>query len=207
MINEENKEEIIERYLENKLTGEQEHEFEAKMDADAALRREVALQKKIITNVQTIGRTQLHTQLKDIHKEMLAEQGAKRAKMISMLPHNLSYYAIAAVVTLLMAAGAIWILVFRPSDEPTLAFLPIQAIDRTGNTRGFAGGMQTVVIYPPKDSLDFHYQLADTQKLYGTFDTEEIKLFYNLNTDQYFLETHQQRYILRKTPSIMRLEE
>jgi len=196
MINEENKEERIEQYLEGNLTGEQEQEFKAKMDTDAALRREVALQKKIISNVQTLGREQLRAQLKTIHQEMLAES-----------PHTMNYYAIAAVVTLLIAAGVVWVLVYRPPDEPTLAFLPIQTIDRTGNTRGFAGGMQTVVIYPPNDSLNFHYHLTDTLNLYGPFDAEEIKLYIDQETNHYLLETHQQRYILRKTPAIMRLEE
>jgi len=196
MINEENIEERIEQYLEGNLTQEQKQEFEVKMDTDATFRREVALQKKIVNNVQLVGREQLRAQLKTIHQEMLAESS-----------HTMNYYAIAAVVTLLITAGVVWELVYRPPDEPPLAFLPIQTIDRTGNTRGFAGGMQTVVIYPPNDSLNFHYHLTDTLKLYGPFDVEEIKLYYNLDTEQYLLESDQKRYVLRKNSSVMRIEE
>jgi len=207
MINEENKEEIIEQYLEGALTGEELQEFEAKMATDAAFRREVALQRKIVRNVHTVGREQLRAQLKDIHQEMLAGQDTKEeTKVVPLLQRKAVQYAIAAAIALLIVGWGVFMLLDQPSDEPVLAFLPVESIREDGS-RGPSRGMLNVLIYPPEDTLNQHYQFTDTLKLYGPFDAQEIRIVYNLSNDHYMLEANGKTYGLRKTTAIMRLEE
>jgi len=206
MINEENKEEIIERYLENKLTGEELKEFEEKMATDAAFRREVALQKKIVRNVHTVGREQLRAQLKDIHKEMMADQDTKEeTKVVPLWQRKTVQYAIAAAIALLMVAGVVFVLLQDTTHGIQKDVLAVETIGTRGEPQN--RGMIAVNIYPPEDTLTQHYQFTDTLKLYGAFEMEKIRIVYNLSNDQYMLQANGKTYGLRKTAAIVRLEE
>lgn len=216
MINEENKEEIIEQYLEGALTGEDLQEFEEKMAADAAFRREVALQKKIVHNVQTVGREQLRAQLKGIHKLMLEkpqdegeiqEEAETEVKVVPLSPNKSITYAIAAAIVLLIVAG-IFVVLNQDQNtfgDPLVASLPVEVIGADNTTRG--DEMMDVAIYSPNDTLTQHYQFTDTLKLYGPFKPLDVHIIYNEGTGQYKLRIHEKTYGLKKTEEIMPLEE
>lgn len=70
MMDETNKNEEIEKYLLGELTGEQLAAFREKLAADAAFRKEVALERAIVRNLRTAGRADLRQKLEGFHQEM-----------------------------------------------------------------------------------------------------------------------------------------
>jgi tetratricopeptide (TPR) repeat protein len=70
MIDDTNKNEIIEKYLLGELKGERLEAFKEKLAADAGFRKEVALEKAILRNLKKVGRTDLRLKLEAFHQEM-----------------------------------------------------------------------------------------------------------------------------------------
>lgn len=206
MINEEDREEWIEQYLERKLTGEALEEFEGKKASDAAFCREIALQQKIVRNIQHIGRERLRMQLKVIHQHMVGYPTENDGKAAILPKNDTNYYTIAAILILLIASKFGFVLVYRIPDKSMLAILPVEIIGSTETTRS-STEMINVAIFPPADALDFHYHFTDTLNLYGPFDAKEIRLYYNMHTHEYLLEHQKKWYVLRKNQSVIRLEE
>jgi tetratricopeptide (TPR) repeat protein len=70
MIDDTNKNELIEKYLLGELKGERLEAFKEKLAADAGFRKEVALEQAIVRNLKTVGRADLRLKLEGFHQEM-----------------------------------------------------------------------------------------------------------------------------------------
>ena len=70
MIDDENKNELIEQYLQGKLSGKLLDEFKYKLATEAAFRTEVALEQAIVRNLKAVGRTEMQLKFENFHQEM-----------------------------------------------------------------------------------------------------------------------------------------
>lgn len=73
MINDSNKTEIIELYLQGQLTQELADEFNQKLLNDQDFRQEVELQRAIMQNAKRVGRAEMKQALMQIHSEVISK--------------------------------------------------------------------------------------------------------------------------------------
>lgn len=202
MINDENKTEIIDLYLEGNLSEELQQEVEERMQTDALFRQEVALQKKVIKVIQDTEREKLKEEISSIFDE---GNENKEAPVIPMQNRRLRY-AIAASVSLLLVAATLFF-ILRPSTDVDVQYL---AVNLPSGTRGeLPDGVPEelpVLIYNDNQDYNFHYQLSDTLKLYGPFNVEELSLTYEPNRGNYLLTTSQETYLLVASENIQPLQ-
>lgn len=74
MIDDANKDELIEQYLLGNLSGVLLNEFKKRLDNNEQFRREVAVQKAIIRNIKTVGRKEWSDKLKSFHNELYSDK-------------------------------------------------------------------------------------------------------------------------------------
>jgi tetratricopeptide (TPR) repeat protein len=116
MIDDTNKNELIEKYLLGALQGEDLEAFKEKLAADAGFRKEVALEQAIVRNLKKAGRADMRLKLEGFHQDMgpvlemenpaqpeEQEQQAVTAKVIPLYARKYLLMA-AASVTLLLAS-------------------------------------------------------------------------------------------------------
>lgn len=65
-----NQNELIEQYVQGKLSGPQLTAFKNRLATDAAFRTEVALEQAVIRNLKTVGRAEMKTKLESFHAEI-----------------------------------------------------------------------------------------------------------------------------------------
>jgi tetratricopeptide (TPR) repeat protein len=70
MMDETNKNEAIEQYLQGQLKGESLEAFEYKLATDPGFQKEVALERAIVRNLRKVGRADLRRKLEGFHHEM-----------------------------------------------------------------------------------------------------------------------------------------
>jgi tetratricopeptide (TPR) repeat protein len=70
MINNRNKTEIIERYLQGELEDDMLILFQEKIETDSEFKREVEVQQMMLQNIKRTGRQELKQYLKEIHKDV-----------------------------------------------------------------------------------------------------------------------------------------
>lgn len=70
MIDDANKNELIEQYVQGKLSGNLLDEFKNKLAADAVFRNEVALEQALVRNLKEAGRNAMRLQFENYHQEM-----------------------------------------------------------------------------------------------------------------------------------------
>ena len=73
MINDTNKNEMIEQYLRGELSGDLLKEFTHKLSTDSNFKKEVSLERAIVKNLQTVGRKQWQHKLESFHQELDTE--------------------------------------------------------------------------------------------------------------------------------------
>ncbi|GEO02912.1 hypothetical protein AAE02nite_05760 [Adhaeribacter aerolatus] len=73
MIDDANKDELIEQYVQGKLRGKLLDEFKNKLAADAAFRADVALEQAMVRNLKTAGRAEIRLKFEHFHQEMPRE--------------------------------------------------------------------------------------------------------------------------------------
>ncbi|KAA5541576.1 tetratricopeptide repeat protein [Adhaeribacter rhizoryzae] len=73
MIDDANKNELIEQYVQGKLSGNVLAEFKNKLAADAAFRNDVALEQAIVRNLKAAGRNAMRLQFENYHQEISQE--------------------------------------------------------------------------------------------------------------------------------------
>jgi len=225
MINEENKIEVIELYLNGNLEGEMLEAFENRLQKDGEFRKLVALEKEVLEGLDGLAMEDLQKELDEIHedeKETGSEYAGLREKFektheeiapsraggkVQMPGRNMLYWKVAAAVALLVTSGIIIFMYFQQPDEAVLAYVQVSEVGPDGNlARGGAADSLQVMIFPPTDTYDNHYQLSGILTLYGNFTSESLQLFYSPATDKYFLETKGRRYALEASDDIVPLE-
>lgn len=200
MINDENKTEIIDLYLEGSLSEELQREVEERMQTDPLFRQEVAVQKKVIKVIQEEERSKLKEEMKVIFEE----DDNQQAKVIPIQRSRFSY-AVAAAVSLLLIAAALFF-VLRPTD----AEVQYLAVSLPTGTRGeLPDGVPKkfpVQIDADNQQYNFHYQLGDTLKLYGSFSWENLSLVFEPNRRNYMMLTPQDTFLLLPSETIQPLQ-
>lgn len=74
MINDANKDEMIERYLLGELSGDLLHTFNERLASDEAFKKEVAVERAIVKNLKTAGRNEWAMKLKTLHHELALDE-------------------------------------------------------------------------------------------------------------------------------------
>jgi len=128
MMDEVNKNELMEQYLLGQLTGELLAAFEEKLASDAAFRQEVALEKAILKNLRKVGRQEWALKLENFHQEM-ESAGAEETPVIPLKRPIASedkfyskkvFFAIAATIVLLLLATIILITINNKTNPQSI---------------------------------------------------------------------------------------
>lgn len=207
MINEENKTEIIEQYLEGSLDEKQRLEVEERMQTDAAFRAEVALQRSIIKNVQELERDALRSEISELFAEEedhFQEETQQEDKVVALSRRNV-YYAIAASALLVITASIfIWM---NLSTDPLAGSVAVHLPEGSrGDLPPEVPEQIPVLIIEDHPEYDFHYRFGDTLKLYGTFSLSALSIEYEPNQDRYALQIAQDTYPIIPSDSIQALQ-
>ncbi|WKN32467.1 hypothetical protein PZB74_03785 [Porifericola rhodea] len=193
MINDDNKTEIIDKYLEGSLDLATRQEVEQKMQEDEAFREEVSLQQRIIQAVRKQERAALKQELSDIF-----EQENDKVRVLSK--RNI-YYAVAASILLVVAAGIfLWINTANSTVDGVLA---VQLVEGArGELPANIPDQVPTLIFKNEAQYNFHYQFGDTLKLYGNFSLEQLQLAYEPNHNNYRLLVDDESYPIQKNKAI-----
>jgi hypothetical protein len=202
MINDQNKIEIIDLYLENALPEKQKLEVEERMKNDYYFRNEVELQRKVIAMIKEEEREGMKKEL-DILFE--SKEDEVRGRVVSMRPSTVRY-AIAATVSVLLLAGGIFYL--TRDSAPEVQYVAVNLVDGARGTLPDGIPEQLpLIIYPEHDEYHQHYQLGDTLRLYGNFDLEKLSLEYEPNQASFILRIQEKVYLLNPNDQINSLQQ
>ncbi|RDC65535.1 hypothetical protein [Adhaeribacter pallidiroseus] len=200
--------EWIERYLSEELQGEDLEHFNRRLHTDGAFRQEVAVQRSIIAQTQSIGREDLRQDLKNMHRQFGFNQIEAKTKTTPSY-----YYAVAATILLLLAFTGIFYFTSRSNqDTPSMAQVQKEELTtqpQSLNIRyqvtgqdpaiGFSGtgadSTTTILLYPAATPT---YAFNDTLRLYGNFAPNQLTLQYNQAKEQYTLRIDSLAYLLQR---------
>jgi hypothetical protein len=212
---------LIEQYWLGRLQGEELQNFTFRMQADAAFYQEVMLQQSIMAQAREVGREDMRRELKQMHQRLGLEE--LPAKELPTRQLHFPYLAVAASLLILFISAAIlYFSYFKPSDTGPVTTvvqpLPAQQVKIRFQViggapdMGFSGvnkdSLTTVLMYPAVSSLPA-YQFDDTLHLFGDFSTQQLRLQYNQEKEQYILfadslayplQRYQPRQILQAAP-------
>lgn len=228
MINDENRTDLIDQYLDGVLSGEALQKFEEQMNIDQDFRKEVALQQKIVHTIKEKERNELRSTIQQLFQEEINnkslppigklddqvkvdETDHDATKVVDIAPSPTPfrrYVAIAATIGLLIVA-AIFFFTRQPGNSETqFAYLEVTI------PPGGRGELPTqipdslaVEIMNQHPEYDFHYQLGDTLKLYGDFNIDDVTIYYEPNAEQYLLLMDDTEYSLNKTSDVIPLRQ
>jgi hypothetical protein len=124
-----------------------------------------------------------------------------------------TFYAVAAAIAFFLIVGAILYFSLNSDDvkfgNPQLATIAYDGdINPPFPTMGTRGASDTppqyapVLIYPPTGKYTFHYQFADTLRLYGNFDASTLSVSYQNKSEQYLLIIDSVEYKLQRNKTI-----
>ncbi len=109
--------ELIEQYVEGKMSSEDISFFEARLLKDDKLRNELELYQKISSGLKTDSSDSLRKKLKEIDREL----DKKKATVLPIKKNEpKKYYSLAAII-LLFIISASYLLFFRNSDDKLIA--------------------------------------------------------------------------------------
>lgn len=203
MTDDENQTNLIDQYLGGNLNDDERRAFKKRMDDDRVFRKEVALQQKIAYTIQEQERATLKNDIKLLFEEEMNVQGDGGANLVAISSRR-RYLAIAAAVALLVVAG-MFFYVTQGGKQSQVAYLEVALYPRARGV-GPEPDSLAVQILPENPSYNFHYQLGDTLTLYGNFDTGDMTILYEPNTEQYILKLDEQEYELENTKEVLPLE-
>ena len=223
MINDENRTDLIDQYLDGELSGEALQEFEEQMDSDRDFRKEVALQQKIVHTIKEKERNELRNTIKQLFEEEIESKNLPTTdtledqdqeddtKVVDIAPSPTPlwrYVAIAAAIGLLIAAAIVLLSRQPGSSENQFAYLEVSV------PPGGRGELPTqipdslaVEIISQHPEYSSHYQLGDTLKLYGDFSIDDLTIYYEPNAELYLLLMDDTEYSLDTTSDVVPLRQ
>lgn len=116
MIEDTNRDELIEQYLLGELSGDSLEQFKRKFESDDGFRKEVALQRTIIRNIKAAGRREWSEKLDTMHDEISrgikATPGITRENRLTSIKgfHKNKYVLRIAAALLILILSAIFII-------------------------------------------------------------------------------------------------
>ena len=226
VINDENRTELVDAYLDGRLGSNELEVFEAQLNSNSDLRMEVQAQKAVRKNMVTQGRKDLKMKLKEFHQEMLAESKKEtNTKEVFLRPGHTSeedvekpviffhnrktMYAIAAAVIILMVS-TFGILSYRENKQDELAkkgkFYKIEMKDLGQVVMSFGGkeslvSDSLVLFIKGDDKYHFHYQFTDTLTIFSKYldpTSEDVYVEHDAAKKTYLLIIGGKRYPLER---------
>ncbi|QHT70239.1 hypothetical protein GXP67_28120 [Rhodocytophaga rosea] len=204
---------LIEQYWLGRLQGEDLQNFTIRMKADIAFYQEVMLQKTIMEQATEVGREDMRRELKQMHQRLgLSGIQAKEAPTRQI---HFPYLAVAAsILILLLSTAVLYFSYFKQSGTgPSTAVVqPVQPLPAQqvkirfqviggAPDMGFSGidkdSLTTILLYPAVSSSPA-YQFDDTLHLFGEFSTQQLRLQYNPEKEQYILFSDSMAYPLQR---------
>jgi hypothetical protein len=195
LINDENITELIDAYLDGRLSAEEVREFEAEMKQNPNVYAELQAQKAVRKNMVIQGRKQLKIKLRSFHQEMLEENKAttsadkgkevflKQAhpsedllkKPVIFLYNRKVIFGIAAALTLLIVSSLTFF-VYNEKKQEEIAmqgkYYKLEMKDLQAQALGFTKQDQEHTLSTSIDLLvkgdevyHFHYQFTNTDTL------------------------------------------
>lgn len=204
MIDDENRTDLIDQYLEGELSGEALREFEERLNEDREFRKEVALQQKIAHTIKEQERAKLKSEIKQLFNEEINNKESGGAPVIDIASRRRNF-AIAAIVTVVLVASVLFIVNQREVVRPQIVYLEIKLLPGSRGSLPVPDSL-AVDIVSEDPAYSFHYQLGDTLRLYGDFDKHELGIFYEPNDELYLLQWEGQEYELEKTEEVLPIE-
>ncbi|TAH18969.1 MAG: hypothetical protein EAZ08_09920 [Cytophagales bacterium] len=196
LINDDNKSELIDAYLDGRMSTEDVAAFAIELKNDADLRVEVQAQKAVRKSMVLQGRKEMKLKLKAFHAEMQEENNSENANKEAIMrsigvggkteekvkPVIFSYrsktmYAIAAAVVVLMVSS-IAFFAYREQKQDALAkqgkVYKIEMKDLGQVAMSFAGkespvSTSLVLFLKGDDKYNFHYQFTDTLTIFSKY--------------------------------------
>lgn len=160
MINESNKTEIIELYLQGRLDQEFMDEFNHRLSNDQDFKQEVEFQRAIVRNAKRVGRDEMKKTLKLIHSEISSaaadnvipyQTGARSFSDKRIKSHirslRLSKTLLAIAASLILVAVAIFYITLSPSK----LFAENFEVYRTASTRAEENASELISHYEQKN--------------------------------------------------------
>ncbi len=226
LINNENKTDIIDAYLDGRLSEVDAQELENRLKTDSDLRAEIQAQKAVRKYLIQKGRAELKAKLKMFHKEMLAtqhettesqevflafsnkEEIAKNKPVIFATNRKVNFAIAAAVIVLIISIFAI----LPPSGQTNKNLVAegrtyqIELRELGQKSDGFAGREIPVsdsitLLIKESDKYTFHYQFTETLTIYAKhLDPHTSKIFieHDAEKNTYTLLVDEKRYPLER---------
>lgn len=215
MINDENKTEQIDRYLDEEMMPAEKVIFEKLINEQQELRREVEAQKAIRAYLNKQGeKAELRRLMEDFHQSINQSQ---REELKQTQKIDWTYWAVAASIVL--AIVSTWLIVKEnnlPSDKTeirtgnqTEVFAITMLVWETNNDKRIKKQetkINTVIINDLTHR--FHYRFTNTLELYWNplpKPRPQISLEYDNDTRRYKLWIDKRPYFIQKTDSILPL--
>lgn len=220
LVNDENKTELVDAYLDGRLGGEELAIFETELKSNSDLRVEVQAQRAVRKNMVMQGRKELKIKLKTFHEEMLAENvalknvsmrstGADAGTSIIFSFNRKTLYAVAAAVVVLIVSTFAF-LTYRNSKQDEIAkqgkTYKIEMKDLGQVVMSFGGkeslvSDSLVLFVKTDDKYNFHYQFTDTLTIFSTYldpTSENIYVEHDAKKKTYLLIIDGKRYPLER---------
>lgn len=145
MIENTNKDELIEQYLLGELSGDLLNEFKEKLAADDQFKKDVAMQSAFIRNIKTTGREEWTLKLKAIHNEMnfagvKAEEKPVAKKIVPLKSFYQKKYYLAVAASIILIIFSTFLLINmnnRPGAERVFQTFYQPYPDLEPDTRSF----------------------------------------------------------------------
>ncbi|QMU29984.1 tol-pal system YbgF family protein [Adhaeribacter radiodurans] len=152
MMDDFDKDELVEQYLLGQLQGEALTDFKRRLATDESFKKEVAVEQAILRNLKTVGRQQRQQQFENFHLE-IAEEPETEVKVVKMNTQRYFLMAAASIVLIITSILAINNLITRQSTPeaiyqayyepyliPRFRGAPIEADQRTGAIEAYRAG-------------------------------------------------------------------
>ncbi len=214
-MNESEKTEWIDLFLDNALKDQEKAEFERRLEQDPAFRLEVESQKAVRRSLEAWGNHALKEKFKQFHERMPKEDEKKPSPLsetdtapntkVRTIWSRPAMWVMAASISLLVLAGIFWInreAGISPQDTTPTALqtfqIPVTASG--GENMGYAGDASlsdSVVVQLFSDpQYSFHYRFKDTLQIFASAELQRHAwvLAYDEPTDTYVLEIDEERY-------------
>jgi hypothetical protein len=207
LINEDNKTELIDAYLDGRLNKDELREFEDKLKIDSDLRGEIQAQRAVRRYIVQKGRVELKNKLKQFHQEMLGAdqnlekdtkevfltpQSKEKGELIKNKPvifstnRRVNFAIAAAIIVLIVSIFAIINPTQPPHSDGLLAggkVFQIELKQLNQQSAGIAGNEIPIsdsltLIIKESDQYTFHYQFTKELTIYAQYlDPNLSKVF------------------------------
>lgn len=152
MMDDFDKDELVEQYLLGQLQGEALTDFKRRLAIDEAFKKEVVVEQAILRNLKSTGRQQMQQQFESFHQE-LAEEPETAAKVVKINTQRYFLMAAASIILIITSIFAINTLITRQSTPeaiyqayyepypiPNFRGTPIEGDQRTRAIEAYTAG-------------------------------------------------------------------